>query len=96
MTTNGNNLAAGKQNRNLDISGNTLVNNNGVGLKMPSLNPTSGSRIANNVVIEDSGDAFSVGDQTGGLEKKKRLILNCCRSDLVEKCLLWRHCPTRS
>ena len=64
VTTNTFNLRPDFQNRKIVIEGNTIVNNN-VGISIPVLNPTTGSRVQNNAVIQDSGNAFSGGDQTG-------------------------------
>lgn len=59
------NLQAGKLNRNIVIVGNTIVNNKGTGVALPTFSPTAGTRIVNNVVIEDTGNAFTGQAQTG-------------------------------
>jgi len=65
VTSNTADLMLGKQNRNIQIVGNTFVNNQGTGMNLPVFSPTSGTRIVNNAVFEDSGSAFKGGDQTG-------------------------------
>lgn len=65
VTANSVNLQAGKSNRNIVVVGNTLVNNQGTGIVVPTLSPTAGSKFINNAVIEDSGNAFTGSDQTG-------------------------------
>lgn len=64
VTVNPTNLQAGKLNRNIVITGNTIVNNQGSGMRIPSL---TDSRVANNVIVEDSGNAFvsQSGSQAG-------------------------------
>lgn len=69
VTTNSVNLQAGKSNRNIVITGNTIVNNQG-GLRIPALTG-SGSRVANNVIVEDSGSAFPSSGAQNGPDWKK-------------------------
>ena len=66
ITNNPANLKAGLFNRNVHISGNTIVNNVVGGIRLPTFDPAASSRVSNNVVIEDGGaSAFAGDDQPG-------------------------------